>query len=164
MIAIIFGSAGQGIPMSTEASSGRRLLTPPRSRVPWVVWGVVLQVLGLGSVAVVMWRNIRQQGILGHVTAEMVKLAWHSELHTRWGLIVLVAGSVVYGAGSVVMARPYMSSPAGLFIAVPIAAVAGMLVLGVLVVILWVLFFIAESDVDLPFLDFGGSRKRRPRQ
>jgi hypothetical protein len=129
-----------------------------------VVWGVFLQVLGLGSVAVVMWRNIRQQGIVGHITAEMVKLAWHSELHTRWGLIVLITGSVVYGAGSVVMARPYISSPAGLFIAVPIAAVAGMLVLGVLVVILWVLFLLAENDADLPFFDFGGSRRRRRRQ
>jgi hypothetical protein len=128
-----------------------------------VFWGVVLQVLGLGSVGVVMWRNIRQRGIVGHVTAEMVKLAWHSELHTRWGLIVLIAGSVIYGAGSVVIARPYISSPAGLFIAVPIAAVAGMLVLGVLVVILWVLFLLAENDADLPVLDFGGSRRRRPR-
>jgi hypothetical protein len=148
--------------MSTQASSGRRQLAPPRSRVPWVVWGVILQVLGLGSVAVVMWRNIRQQGIVGHLTAEMVKFAWHSELHTRSGLIVLIAGSVAYGAGSVVMARPYVSSPAGLFIAVPIAAVAGMLVFGVLVVILWVLFLIAENNVDLP--DFGGNRRRRPRQ
>jgi hypothetical protein len=45
-----------------------------------------------------------------------------------------------------------------------LAAVAGMLVLGVLVVILWVLFLIAENNVDLPLLDFGGSRRRRPRR
>lgn len=149
--------------MRTELRRGHLLLTPPQSRVPWVVCGAILQVLGLGSVAVVMWKNIRQQGIGGHITAEMVKFAWHSELHTRSGLIVLIAGSVVYGAGSVVMARPYISSPAALFIAVPVAAVAGMLILGVLVVILWVLFFIAENDVEIP-LDFGSSRRRRPRQ
>jgi hypothetical protein len=150
--------------MDPDSRIRRRLLTPPRSRVPWVGWGVILQVLGLGSVAVVMWRNIRQQGIVGHVTAEMVKFAWHSELHTRSGLLVLLAGSVVYGAGSVVMARPYIASPAWLFIAVPTAAVAGMLVLGVLVVILWVLFLVAENDVDLSLLDFGGRRRRRPRR
>ena len=74
-----------------------------------------------------------------------------------------MAGSVVYGAGSVVMARPYISSPAGLFIAVPIAAVAGMLVLGVLVVILWALFLVAENG-DLPIPEFGGGRRRRPRR
>ena len=150
--------------MHTEAPSGRRRLTPPESRVPWVVWGAILQVFGLGSIAVVMWQNMRQQGISGHITAEMVKLAWHSELHTQSGLVVLIAGSVVYGAGSVVMTRPYISSPAALFIAVPIAAVAGMLILGVLIVILWVLFFVAENNIDDIFPDIGGSRRRRPRQ
>jgi len=29
-----------------------------------VVWGGILQVLGLGSVVVVMWRNIRQLGLI----------------------------------------------------------------------------------------------------
>lgn len=149
--------------MRTEARTGRRRLTPPESRAPWAFWGALLQAFGLGSIAVVMWKNIRQQGIGGHITAEMLKLAWHSELHTRSGLIVLIAGSVVYGAGSVVMARPYISNPAALFIAVPIAAVAGMLILGVLIVILWVLFVIAESDVELPFLDCRGRRRGRPR-
>lgn len=149
--------------MRSEARSGRRRLAPPDSRVPWVFWGAVVQVLGLGSIAVVMWKNIRQQGIGGHITGEMLKLAWHSELHTRSGLIVLIAGSVVYAAGSVVIARPYISSPAALFIAVPIAAVAGMLILGVLIVILWVLFLIAEADVEIPFLDSIVRRRRRPR-
>jgi hypothetical protein len=148
--------------MSTGARSRRRLLTQPQARVPWLVWGAILQVLGLGSIAVVMWRNIRQQGIASQVTAEMVKLAWHSALHTRFGVLVLIAASVLYAAGSVAMARPYISSPAALFLAIPIAAVAGKLTLGVLVMILWVLLLIAENNSSVSFPSFCGSRRRRP--
>ena len=118
--------------MSTEL---RRVLAPLRSQWPWVVWGLLIQALGFGSVAVVMWHNIRDQNLGGHVTAEMVAFAWRSELHNRVGFIVLVVGAVIYAIGTVVMARPYVSRPTTLLIAVPIAAVAGMLVLGVLALV-----------------------------
>src|SRR5215469_4951535 len=55
------------------------------------------------------------------------------------------------------MARPYMSSPVGLFVAIPIAAVVGILVLGVLVLVLAFLFLLLDNwlsgnpaDVSLP--------------
>jgi hypothetical protein len=118
--------------MGAGLVKGYRVLAPLRTRWPWVVWGLVVQALGLGSVAVVLWRNIRNQSLGGHITAEMVRFAWHSEIHSRSGLIVLAAGAVVYAAGTIVMARPYVSRPAALFVAVPVAAIAGMLVLGVL--------------------------------
>jgi len=106
-----------------------------QARYSWVLWGLTVQALGLGSIAVVMWHNVRDQSLGGHVTAEMIKFAWHSELHTRTGLIVLIAGTVVYAAACVVMARPFVSRPALLFIAIPLAAVAGVLLLGVLVIV-----------------------------
>jgi hypothetical protein len=106
------------------------------ARWPWVAWGLIVQALGVGSVAVVMWHNIHDQSLGGHITAEMIRFAWHSQLHNRAGLIVLTAGAVVYAAGSVVMARPYASHPAILFLAVPVAAVAGMLLLGVLALVI----------------------------
>jgi hypothetical protein len=146
--------------MGKEANGGRLALQPVRSPVPWTVWGFSLQVLGMGSVAVVMWRNIRNQGIGRHITAEMIKLAWHSELHTRSGLIVLIAGTVLYAVGSVLMARPKVSSPAGLFIAVPIAAVVGVLVLGVLVLL--VAFFFLWLD-DMLAGDPAQVSRSRPR-
>ena len=126
--------------MGTELVSGHRILAPLRSRWPWVVWGLIVQALGVGSVAVVMWRNIRDQSLGGHITAEMVRFAWHSELHNRAGLIVLAVGTVIYAIGSVVMARPYVSRPATLLIAVPLAAVVGMLLLGVLALAVSALF------------------------
>ena len=86
------------------------------------------------------------------------------QLHTRMGLSLLVAGSVIYAASSVVMARPYISRPLGLFVAVPIAAVAGLLVLGVLALVIAVLFAVLENgdfgfDFDLP--DRLGRKRRQ---
>jgi hypothetical protein len=145
--------------VDTEAT-GRRILGPLRTAYPWVAWGLIVQALGVGSVAVVVWKSVRNQSFGGHVTAQMFKFAWHSELHTRTGLIVLVAGTVIYAVGSVVMARPSVTRPATLFVAVPIAAVAGMLLLGVLALVIAALVNAVDIDV-LP--DIGGRRRRRDR-
>jgi hypothetical protein len=149
--------------VGAEVTGSRRILGPLRSRFPWVAWGLILQALGVGGVAAVMWRNVRNQGLGGHITAEMVRFAWHSELHTRDGLIVLGAGAVVYAAGSVLMARPYISNPATLFIAVPVAAVVGMLVLGVLALVV-ALLFSALANGDLGDFGDGPRRGRRDRK
>ena len=144
--------------MGTELVKADRVLAPLQSRWPWVVWGLIVQALGVGSVAVIMWHNIRNQSLGGHITAEMIRFAWHSQLHNRTGLIVLAAGAVIYAVGSVVKARPYVSRPAMLFIAVPIAAVAGMLLLGVLALVVAALFsaFANNGGGGLP----GGGAKR----
>lgn len=150
--------------MDADAMGGP-LLGPLRSRYPWVIWGLIVQALGVGSVAAVMWKSIRNQSLGSHVTAQMIKFAWHSELHTTAGLTVLAAGALVYAAGSVVMARPYVTRPVTLFVAVPVAAVAGMLVLGVLALVVAALV-LALENTDL-FDGGGGSaggRSRRRRQ
>jgi hypothetical protein len=150
--------------VGTELVKGRRILGPLRSRWPWVVWGLIVQALGVGSVAVVMWRNVRDQSLGGHITAEMVRFAWHSELHNRAGLIVLGAGAVIYAVGSVVMARPYVSRPATLFVAVPIAAVAGMLLLGVLALAVAALFNAFAVSVGDGSARGGGEQRRDRRK
>ncbi|MGH3302425.1 MAG: hypothetical protein ACRDOK_12220 [Streptosporangiaceae bacterium] len=143
--------------MGTELINGHRILAPLRSRWPWVVWGLIVQALGVGSVAVVMWHNVRDQSLGGHITVEMVSFAWHSELHNRAGLIVLAAGAVIYAGGSVVMARPYVSRPATLLIAVPVAAVIGMLLLGVLALAVAALFSAFANSVGDSHGGGGGS-------
>jgi hypothetical protein len=150
------------MPSAARAPSRYQLLRPPRSRTPWVAWGFTAQLLGAGGVAVVLWRNIRGQGIAGHITAELIRVAWRSELHTRAGLMVLIAGAVVYAAGSILMARPYISRPVTLFVAVPAAAVVGVLALGVLALLLAVVF-VTLANGDFFDLDLGGHRRRRRR-
>jgi hypothetical protein len=150
--------------VGTEPVVGHWVLAPLGSRWPWVVWGLTVQALGVGSVAAVMWRNIRNQSLGGHITAEMVRFAWHSELHNRAGLIVLAVGAVIYAVGSVVMARPYVSRPATLLIAVPIAAVVGMLLLGVLALALAALFSALANSDGVSFGDGGRRDRRKDRQ
>jgi len=150
-----------GTHVDTELVKDHRFLAPIQSRWPWVVWGLIVQALGVGSVAVIMWHNIRNQSLGTHITAEMVKFAWRSELHNRVGLIVLVFGAVIYAVGSVVMARPYVSRPATLFIAVPIAAVAGMLLLGVLALAVAALYSALANSSGGGLSGGGAKRDRR---
>ena len=144
--------------VNTSPANGRGSLRQVQPRYPWVFWGLIVQALGLGSIAVVMWHNARDQSLGGHVTAEMLKFAWRSELHTRTGLIVLIAGTVVYAAGCVVMARPFVSRPVMLFVSIPLAAVAGVLVLGVLAI---VVAAVITSFADIWDFDFGGGTRRK---
>jgi hypothetical protein len=148
------------------AVEDRRLLGPLRSRGSWVAGGITLQVIGVGGVAAYVWLKVRDQNIGGHITAATIRLAWHGEVHTRQGLAVLVAGALIYAVGSVLLARPYVTRPLTLFVAVPVAAVAGMLVLGVLAFIVALLIAaLANGDLFDFDLDFGGDRRRkRPRQ
>ena len=92
--------------------------------------GLLLQAIGAGGVAAFVWLKVRRQNLSGHVTAATIRLVWHGEVHTRQGIIVLTGGLLIYAAGSVVMARPYVTRPVTLFVAVPLAAIIGMLVLG----------------------------------
>ncbi len=150
--------------MDADVSHGRRMLGPVRSRAPWVASGLVLQAVSAGGVAAYLWHNVRHQNAGGHITAAMIRLAWHGEVHTRSGLAVLAAGTVVYAVGSVLMARPYVSRPVTLFVAVPLAAVAGMLVLGILAfIVALVITALANGDGPDLGLDFGGSGKKAKR-
>ena len=76
------------------------------------------------------------------------------------GRAVLVTGAVIYAAGSVLLARPHVSRPATLFIAVPVAAVAGMAVLGVLALVVAFLFS-ALGDQPFPGTGPGGGGRRQ---
>jgi hypothetical protein len=148
-----------------SAAEGHAMTGPVRSRAAWIAGGLALQALGVGGVAAFAWIKVRHQNIGGHVTAATVRLVWAGAVHTRQGLMVLVAGALLYAAGSILMARPFVSRAVTLFVAVPIAAVAGMLVLGVLAFLLALLIAAVSSDLDVPGLDFGdGGGRRRRRQ
>lgn len=118
--------------LTADAAAGRRVLSP----------GSLLCAVdgqrpgragsGLGGVTAFLWAKLRRQDIGGHITAATFRLMWHGEVRTRTGVAVLVIGAVIYAVGSVLLARPYVSRPVTLFIAVPAAAVAGMVVPGAL--------------------------------
>lgn len=151
--------------MVTKAPASVRTLRSPER---WVVSGLTLQTVGVAGSAAYAWLKLRHEGIGGHLTAATIRLAWHADVHTPVGLAVLTAGTVIYAAGSILMARPYLSRPAMLFVAVPIAAVVGLLALGALALVVAVALA-ALANGDIP-LDFGtgrdggdGSSRRRRR-
>ena len=153
--------------MNAEMSTVQARSAGRRTRAWWAVGGFLLQAIGAGGVAAFLWVKIRHEDLGGHVTAMMVQLAWHSEVHTRQGLAVLLAGAAVYAAGSVVMARPYVRNPVTLLVAVPLAAVAGMALLGVLAIIVALIIMLASADgnFDVPAWSGGSSsRKRKARR
>ena len=114
--------------------------------------------------AAYVWLKVHPQNIGGHLTAATIRLAWHSEVNTRQGLAVMAAGALIYAAGSVLMARPFISRPVTLFVAVPVAAVAWMLVLGVLAFIAALLIAAVVTGYLYLGLDFGGDRRNAKRR
>lgn len=95
----------------------------------------------------------------GHLSSATVRFAWRSDAHTAAGLTLLLVGAAVFAIGSVLMARPYVTRRSTLLVAVPIAAVVGVLVLGVLALLLWGL---VEGGFDLG--GGGGGRRDRKRR
>jgi hypothetical protein len=154
--------------MPTKDWLSRR--TTVRSPERWVISGLILQTIGAAGVAVYAWLKLPHQGIGGHITAATVRLAWNSDVHTGTGAAVIAAGAIIYVTGSILMVRPYLSRPVMLFVAVPIAAVIGLLALGVLAVVVAILLAAVAYEFELP-LDFsfgsrpsGGSRSGRSRR
>ncbi len=149
--------------MTAGAAASRQMLSPVRSRALWTVSGLAVQAAGLGGVTAFLWAKLRHQDIGGHITAAAFRLVWHGEIHTRTGVAVLITGAVVYAAGSVLLARPHVSRPVTLFVAVPVAAFAGVAVLGVLALV--VAFLVsALGDVAAPDVDLGRPRKKARRR
>jgi hypothetical protein len=77
---------------------------------------------------------------------------------------VLAAGAAIYAVGSVVMARPCVSRPATLLIAVPVAAVAGMLLLGALALAAAALFSSVANGAGGGYGRPAGRNRRDDRQ
>ena len=116
-----------------------------------VAVGLLLQGLGVGGLALLVFWQSRREDALGAVTKYTVRLAWHDALH-QWRLGGLVAACVlVYLAGAVVLARPFINSRVELLVAVPFAALIGLLVLGLFVFIIAAavgLIWVTEGDPD----------------
>ena len=151
--------------ITADADISDRRLPPVTHPKRWIAVGIALQVVGVGVPGGYLLSTAHREGIGGHITAATVRLAWRSDAHTTAGVVLLSLGLVVFGFGSMLMARPFVRRPITAFIAVPLAAAVGMLVLGF--VALLVAVIVAGGgwlDIvsDWPF--DGERRKRRKKQ
>lgn len=144
----------------------RGLLAPVSRRQPWILGGLAVQVAGMGVPVGYLIATAHRLSI-GHITGSTVRLAWRSDSHTTVGLTLLLSGALVFAVGSTLMARPFCRRLSTLLIAVPIAAIIGMFVLGALAIL--VTAVVSEgwdslNWVDLPVDGGGGRRKKRSRR
>jgi hypothetical protein len=133
-------------------------LKPVKNRFPWIAVGLLLQVIGAAVPAIYMFTKAKQESVGGSITLATIRLVWHESLHSRAGLAILIGGGVVFAAGAVALARPFCKHLLVLVVAVPVAAIAGLLVLGVFALVIAFVIAAAEGlDIDLPTGGGGGS-------
>jgi hypothetical protein len=106
-------------------------LKPVEEKGGWILGGLALQLAGVGGPAAYVYEKAKHQNVGGSITQGTIRLVWHEAVHSKTGLAILIAGAVVFATGAMVLARPFCKHVLVLIVAVPIAAVAGMLVLGV---------------------------------
>lgn len=136
-------------------------LHPLSSLRRWVVWGLVLQLIGVGVPAAYVGAAAHRLSVTGHITATSLRLAWRSDAHTGTGVTLLLAGGVIFAVGSVVMARPFVRRRATLFVAVPLAALLGVFVFGVLALLIAALIAGWLDFLDIADFSPDGRRRRR---
>jgi hypothetical protein len=124
----------------------RRELPPVQSPGRWIVWGVTLQVIGVGIPVVAAVRRAHEDGVVAGVTHYTVRLVWHEMLRSGADVALIVLGVLLFALGAVVLARPFVRRTSTLLIAVPLAAVAGLAVLGVLAVVCAAVIAAAQGD------------------
>lgn len=145
----------------------RRELTPVAHRASWLAWGLAMQAVAVGIPVTVALRRAGQDGVLGSLTHYTVRLVWHEMLRSHADVALLGLGVILFAAGAVIMARPFVRRRSTLLVAVPAAAVAGLALLGVLALVCAALIALLEdpsgaeglfSGISWPG---GGRRKRR---
>lgn len=152
------------------AAPRRRELPPVHARGRWIGWGLALQVVGVGIPVTAALRRAHEAGVGGAVTHYTIRLVWHEMLRSGADVSLLVLGVVLFAAGAVVLARPFVRRTSTLLIAVPLAAVAGLAVFGVVALLCAAVVAIAagsgEGDWATGLADFipdswwGGRRRR----
>jgi hypothetical protein len=150
------------------AAPHRHELGPVPARGRWVAWGLVLQVIGVGIPVATAVRRAHEAGVGGALTHYTVRLVWHEMLRSGADVALIVLGVALFVAGAVVLARPFVGRVSTLLVAVPLAAVAGLIVFGVvaLLVALAVAATASAGDADVggalaDFLPDGWPGRRR---
>ena len=145
----------------------RREFAPIHARGRWVAWGLALQVIGVGIPVVTALRRAHEANVGGAVTHYTIRLVWHEMLRSGADVGLIVIGVVLFVAGAVVLARPFVRRASTLLIAVPLAALAGLAVFGVLALVVAVVLGATVSaggewsEVLADFLPGDWPRRRR---
>lgn len=139
-------------------------LAPVRRRGVWIAWGLALQVIGVAIPVVAAVERANHDSVIAAVTHYTVRLVLHEMLRRRADVALVLLGVLVFVAGSIVLARPFVTRRLTLLVAVPAAAVTGVVLLGLIAVVIAALVALAtQGSGDIPAIDwpFGDRRNRR---
>lgn len=125
--------------------SPRGTLPAVRRQGPWVAWGLALQVIGVAIPVITAIRRAHREGLGGSLTHYTVTLIGRQMLHSNADLALVVLGVLLFTAGAVALARPFVRRRSTLVVAVPLAAVIGLTVLGVLALVVGALVAFADG-------------------
>jgi hypothetical protein len=128
-----------------RGSSGLR---PVAKRWPWITCGLIIQAAAVAIVLAWAYRKYKDDAVEGAALKSTVKLIWADTLHSHAGIAILAGSAVLFAVGSVLLARPHVRSMPMLLIGVPVAAVAGLVVLGGLALVVAVIAALAYAGFD----------------
>jgi hypothetical protein len=135
------------------ARKGREL-SPVRAKGRWIAWGLALQVIGVGIPASVAIRRAHESGLGRAVTHYTVRLVWHEMLRSGADVALIILGVVLFVAGAVLLARPFVRRPLTLVVAVPLAALAGLALFGVVALLCAAVIALASGSGDVGGADW----------
>jgi nicotinamide riboside transporter PnuC len=148
------GLGGETASAGTESGQSAWYRLPPvAKRWPWITSGLVLQLAGIAAPAAFVISEAHHEDVTGKISKATLTLAWRQSVHSHTGLVLMAVGAALFVVGSVLLARPYVKNWLMLFVAVPVAALAGVLVLGAAALVIAVIVAIAAGG---DFVDFGG--------
>ena len=153
-----------GLPTGESAAAGNwHRLAPVAPRWPWITGGLVLQLIGAGAPIAYVVNKAHHEDVGGQISRATLTLAWREAVHSHAGLDLMILGALVFVVGSMLMARPFVSSVFTMFVAVPIAALAGLALLGAAAIIVALVLAGASDGFDPSDLTGGSSSSRRRR-
>ncbi len=126
----------------------RRELGPVHAPWRWAAWGLAMQVIGVAIPVVTAVRRAHEAGVGAALTHYTIRLVWHEMLRSGADVALIVLGVGLFVAGAVVLARPFVRRLSTLLVAVPLAAVAGLAVFGVVALVVAVVIAITASAGD----------------
>jgi len=130
----------------TERAVGS--LRPVAHRNYWIAAGLLIQLAGAAVPIAVLFKRARSEDLLQHVTGLTVRLVWHQAIHDHHNRPLIIAGTVVFVLGSMVLARPFVKHVLTLVLAVPLAALVFVAALGVVALIVVILGLILWAFGD----------------
>lgn len=118
-------------------------LPPVAKKAPWIACGLLIQAAGMALVLAWAYRKYKDDAVEGAALRTTFKLIWMETLHSPAGVGILAGSAVLFAAGSMLLARPYVRSLPMLVVGVPVAAVAGLALLGALALVIALIAFLA---------------------